>query len=293
MSKKNDFRHTESASPKYILFKFVQNEFIAFFKFCLNYIRRRSIKRDVEHVLSVYETRRLDQINNYKFTTLDDYVYGSQTSIKETKRWNLYKGKLQFGFHREIMEKKYSLLVEKIKTIDTNYIVELGSGGGRNILYLARKFPEKKFVGIELSPNSVELSELAAIKFRLTNVKFFAKDLTKPDTYSDLIKSSSLVFTSHCFEEMPRSFKIPLILLREKKVESIFLIEPAFLLQPKRHFLELARLLRIIYHDRLWGLPEFCKKNFTKNYDLTLIDLGMGNNPVNPSSIVDIKLKNQ
>ena len=30
-----------------------------------------------------------------------------------------------------------------------------------------------------------------------------------------------------------------------------------------------------------------------KNYDLTFIDLGMGNNPVNPSSVVDIELKNQ
>ncbi len=293
MSKKDNFRNIENASSKYILFKFVQKEFIAFLRFCFNFIRQRNLKRDVELVYSIYESRRLDQIKNYTFTTLDDYVFGSQTSNKETKRWNLYKGKLQFGFQREITEKKYSLLQEKIKTIDTNYIVELGSGGGSNILYLARKFPEKRFVGIELSPSSVDLSKLAAIEFRLTNVEFFAKDLTKPDTYSDLIKSSSLVFTSHCFEEMPRIFKIPLILLKEKKVENIFLLEPAFLLQPKRHFLELARLFRIIYHDRLWGLPEFCKKNFTKNYDLTLIDLGMGNNPVNPSSIVDIKLKNQ
>ena len=29
----------------------------------------------------------------------------------------------------------------------------------------------------------------------------------------------------------------------------------------------------------------------SKNYDLTFIDLGMGANPVNPTSIVDIKLK--
>ena len=57
--------------------------------------------------------------------------------------------------------------------------------------------------------------------------------------------------------------------------------------------LSLARLMRIIYHDRLWGLPEFCKKNFFKNYDLTFIDLGMGNNRVNPSSVVNIELKNQ
>ena len=289
---KNDFRNHESASPKYICYKFVQKEFIVFLRFCYNFIKQRNFKRDVESVLSIYESRRLEQIKKYTFTTLDDYVFGSATSGKETKRWNLYKGKLQFGFLREIEEHMYALLEEKIQSIDTNYIVELGSGGGRNILYLAQKFPEKRFVGIELSQISVELSALAAIEFGLTNVEFFAKDLTKPDTYSDLIKSSSLVFTSHCLEEMPRIFKIPLILMKEKKVENIFLLEPAFLLQPKRHFLELARLSRIMCHDRLWGLPEFCKTNFARNYDLIMIDLGMGNNPVNPTSLIDIKLKN-
>ena len=292
MSKKNDFRMMKTASPKYILFKFVQKDFMDFLRFCYKFIRKRNFKRDTEFVSSIYETRRLDQIKNYTFTTLDEYAFGSPTSNEETKRWNLYKGKLKFGVHKEITEYKYSLLEDKIRTIDMKYIVELGSGGGRNILYLAQKFPEKRFVGIELSPISVELSKLAAIEFRLSNVDFFAKDLTKPDTYSDLIQSSSLVFSMHCLEEMPRIFKIPLILMKEKKVQNIFLLEPAFLLQPKRHFLELARLLRIIHHDRLWGLPGFCKMNFTKNYDLTMIDLGMGNNPVNPSSLVDIKLKN-
>ena len=103
--------------------------------------------------------------NNLKIT-LDEYVFGSQTSKKETMKWNLYKGKLKFGFQREITEKKHSLLEEKIKTIDMNYIVELGSGGGSNILYLARKFPEKKFVGIELSPTSVEhANSIKIIKF--------------------------------------------------------------------------------------------------------------------------------
>ena len=53
-------------------------------------------------MLSIYESRRLDQTKNYTFTTLDGYVFGSATADKEAKRWNLYKGKLQFGFLREI-----------------------------------------------------------------------------------------------------------------------------------------------------------------------------------------------
>ena len=70
---------------------------------------------------------------------------------------------------------------------------------GRNILYLAKKFPDKKFIGIELSPVSVELSKLAADQFRITNIEFYVGDLTQVDDYSELIISSSLVFTKHCF----------------------------------------------------------------------------------------------
>jgi predicted O-methyltransferase YrrM len=291
MSKKIDFRNMKEASADYILLKFAQNEIKNFLRYCFNKIRGKSFKRDTELVYSIYETRRLDQLKNYTFTTLDEYIFGSPTSNSEKSRWNLFEHKLVFSVGRKISDKKYSLIEEKINSLNLEYIVELGSGGGRNILHLARKFPQKKFVGIELSPSSVELSKRAAKTFKINNVEFYARDLTQKHTYEELIKSSSLVFSMHCLEEMPRIFKIPLNLLKEKKVENIFFLEPAFIFQPKRHILELSRLLRIVYRDRLWGLTSFCKKNFSKNYDISILDLGIGNNPVNPTSMIYMKIR--
>lgn len=90
---------------------------------------------------------------------------------------------------------------------------------------------------------------------------------------------------------MPRIFKIPINLLKEKKVKNILFLEPAFIFQPKRHILELLRLLRVVYHDRLWGLTNFCKKKFSENYNITMLDLGIGINPVNPTSMIYMKIR--
>lgn len=291
MSKKNDFRNMKEASAIYILFKFAQNEIKNFLKYCINYLRGKGFKRDTELVYSIYEIRRFDQLKNYTFSTLDEYVFGSNTSKLEESRWNLYDHKLEFSVGRKIYDKKYSLIEEKINSTNVEYIVELGSGGGRNILHLAKKFPQKKFVGIELSPASVDLSKKAAKTFNINNVEFYARDLTQKPTYEDLIKSSSLVFSLHCLEEMPRIFKIPINLLKEKKVKNILFLEPAFIFQPKRHILELLRLLRVVYHDRLWGLTKFCKKKFSENYHITILDLGIGINPVNPTSMIYMKIR--
>ena len=291
MSKKVDFRNNKDASRSYILYKFAQNEIKNFLRFCINYFRGKTLRRDTEFVYSIYEKRRVDQLNNYTFTTLDEYIFGSPTSELEKRRWNLFRHKLEFDVGRKISDIKYSLIEEKIGSTDIEYNVELGSGGGRNILFLANKYPEKKFIGIELSPTSVDLSKRAAEKFNIKNAEFHTRDLTKKDTYKEFIKSKSLVFSMHCLEEMPRIFRIPLSLLKDNEVEEVLLLEPAFIFQPKRHILELLRLFRILYHDRLWGLPNFCKKEFSNKYDITMLDLGIGNNPVNPTSLVYMKRK--
>lgn len=288
---KKDFRAQENRTTIYVTFRIFLNELFHFTKYVLRLIiKRKRFKRNVEFVRLIYEDRRADQLKNYELTTLDDYIYGSPTALEETKRWNLYNGKLRFGYHKQIQEKKHSLIEEKLRSINTNYIVELGSGGGSNILNLARKFPKKEFIGIELSKYSVELSNKVAKKFGITNAKFYERDLTQTSTYSNKINRDSLVFTVHCFEEMPRIFKTPLKLLKEKGVKNIFLQEPAYIFNPKRHLLDVSRLMRIIYHDRLWGLIKFCKNNFLNEYKIKAIDLGFGLNPVNPSSILDISL---
>jgi len=288
----NDYRQVENNSAKYTLYRIFLNESFNFIKFILRGILKgKRNRRDAESVKLIYEKRRADQLEKYEFTDLEDYFYQSQTSNNETKRWNLFDNKLSFDVLKKIQDKKYTLLEEKVISSNTNYVVELGSGGGRNIIYLAKKFPEKTFIGIELTKSSVQLSKLCADKFNISNVEFFEKDLTKPEKYSDLIQTDSLVFSVHCFEEMPGIFKIPLNLLKEKKVTNIFMLEPAYIFSLRSHLLSICVFMRIIYHDRLWGLISFCKKEFSQNYNIKIYNLGMGGNPVNPTNLIDISIK--
>ena len=104
---KKDFRAQESRTTIYVTFRIFLNELFHFTKYVLRLIiKRKRFKRNVEFVRSIYEDRRIDQLKNYKLTTLDDYIYGSPTALEETKRWNLYNGKLRFGYHKQIQEKK-------------------------------------------------------------------------------------------------------------------------------------------------------------------------------------------
>ena len=148
-------------AKSYILYKFAQNEIKNFLRFCINYFRGKNLQRDTEYVYSLYETRRVDQLNNYTFTTLDEYIFGSPTSELEKRRWNLFGHKLEFGVGRKISDKKYSLIEEKINSTDIEYVVELGSGGGRNILFLANKYPEKNLLELSFrQPLLICLKEL-------------------------------------------------------------------------------------------------------------------------------------
>ena len=101
-----------------------------------------------------------------------------------------------------------------------------------------------------------------------------------------MLNDKTFVFTNHTLEEMPRIFKHPLEALKKSKVKRIALIEPAYMFSFSRIILDLSRFLRIIYHDRLYGLVKFCKKNLSSTFKIEVIDLGMGVNPVNPSTLI-------
>ena len=59
------------------------------------------------------------------------------------------------------------------------YVIELGSGGGKNLLWFASKYKNIKFIGLELNKTSVDLATRAAKKFDIQNVNSYQCDLTK------------------------------------------------------------------------------------------------------------------
>ena len=219
---------------------------------------------------------------------MEEYVF-SEDKI----RWCILDNRLSFGAQQTIHQRKLDIIKHFIIIENFETVIELGSGDGRNILWLASRYPHINFIGFELSQSSVDLSELASKKYGINNVRFIKADLTKRDTYEDFLKKDSFVFTNHTLEEMPRIFKHPLEVLKESDVKKIVLIEPAYIFSFSRIILDIARRIRIIYHDRLTGLIKYCKKNLSTTFKIDIIDLGLGVNPVNPSTLIILTRKNK
>ena len=64
-------------------------------------------------------------------------------------------------------------------------MLDLGCGRGRILLYLAERYPNSRFTGIDLSNEAIEHARLAAVRQGLRNVEFIAQDLSDFDRTAD------------------------------------------------------------------------------------------------------------
>lgn len=245
-------------------------------------IKNRRFDRNPFFVENLYDEIRSNLLKNLDNLTFYEYVYFSTTE----PRWSLLDNKICFGVVQTIRERYLNIISSFICLSKKHKIVELGSGDGSNVLYLAKTFKNREFIGLELSEKSVQLSNLAAKKFGIKNVSFKVIDLSKPKTYENYLNKDHVFYSAHCLEEMPRIFKIPLEALRKNGVEEIVLLEPAFIFNFSRFFLDIARFFRIIHRDRLFGLTGYCKRSLSKTFQVKIVDLGIGLNPVNPTTLI-------
>jgi hypothetical protein len=276
---------------KYSASRYLFNIFFQTLKYFLKFTIRKAIgfsvfKRDTNHINKIYERIRSERLKKLEKMTFDQFVFG-----ESPLGWNLIDNKLNYGSRRVPHERKLFILEDLIFRNDSSVIIELGAGDGRNLLWLANIFPNYEFIGLELSQASVALAKAAAEKYQLTNVTFYQVDLTKTESYDYLLRSDTFVYSNHCLEEMPRIFKIPLEAIKNNKVKEIVLLEPAYMFSFSRFFLDIVKFLRIIPHDRLWGLISFCKKNMNTAYNIEIIDLGLAMNPVNPTTLIHFTKK--
>ena len=170
-------------------------------------------------------------------------------------------------------------------------VIELGSGGGKNLLWFASKYKNIKFIGLELNKTSVDLANAAAKKFDIQNVEFYECDLTKPETYKKFLSKNTFVYSHHTLEEMPRIYRIPLNEIKKSNVQIVALMEPIFMFSFSRLVLDIAKRLRILNKDRLIGLKKFSKRKLSKYFNIELVDLGLGVKPENPTTLLLLKRK--
>ncbi len=249
-------------------------------------LRKKNLVRNQELILEIYEERRrliLKKLNNLD---LDRYC----TSF-DSLRWSLIDNQIILNGNSIVKKKFYEILSTFILESNPTKVVEIGSGAGHNILFLASRFKELEFVGIDISPTSIYLAQEAAKKFNIKNVTFIVGDLADPQTYKTNFDSKNAIFSVHALEEMPRIYKTVINQLNAKKIENILLLEPIFMFKISRLTIDIARLLRIFFKDRLIGLLKFTKKTMKKNYIIKVVDLSTGSNPINPTSLIRLQRK--
>lgn len=249
--------------------------------------------RDTDHIDEIYEKIRKEKFKNLdSFATPKDYLFDLPYKDQDGRiRYSLLNNKLVDGKTNEVA----LMILEIIEGIMINssceYVVELGSGGGKNLLWFASKYKDIKFIGLELNKTSVDLANTAARKFDIQNVDFYQCDLTNTHEYKRFLTKKTFIYSHHTLEEMPRIYKIPLNEIKKSDVEIVALLEPIFMFSFSRIILDLAKRLRILNKDRLIGLKKFSKKELSKYFNIELVDLGLGVKPENPTTLLLLKRK--
>lgn len=155
----------------------------------------RRIHRDTTQVHDEYNHQR----DEYWKDTLteDEYLYGDG----ERERWVLIEDKLVRGTIRDVREHILPLLAERVAKYSKpgDLVVEFGAGTGRNLGYLSREVPDRSYLGLELTPKSVEDARRMLAKFDL-KVEMRQADVTKPIS---LERRAAVAYSVQALEQLP------------------------------------------------------------------------------------------
>ena len=127
---------------------------------------------------------------------------------------------------------------------DTDTLIELGSGSGRNLFTLARSGHWKTVVGLELSAVGRQTTRDIAAHFHIDNVESGAIDLLDPSSEGFARLRGAVVFTFYCLEQLPSQTDVVLRNLIDAGVRRVVFIEPTLELF---HWWRLKDLATILY----------------------------------------------
>jgi hypothetical protein len=255
---------------------------ISFFYFLCTLFFKIFLRRTVLDVRSSYDKSRTLLLNNLIKLSFDDYVFFPK-SFKDfyLKDHQVHYGPLRIP--RKILLSKLENFVSNLHSQE-GVIIEIGSGDGRNLLYLKKKFPNFNFIGFELSPKSVELSKVAANKFKIDNVDFICADATTELLINKKYKQNEilLVYTSFALEMMPRIYKLAVENIFNLNAKNIIFYEPDHKQIPY-NFRGITSRIRVLNLDRLSGLINYLNM-YSRNFGYTITynkPSGVGINPLN------------
>ena len=233
--------------------------------------------------------RKLAFLNTRHSLTLSEYVFDNFMSYPDDQDgFRLIEDKIVWASQRKA-EEAFVLEIERYLSPylgKKGTIVEFGSGTGRNLLWLKSKYPQTKFIGLELSSKNVELAKSAAYRFGL-EADFYVANVCEtkiPPLPADILT----VFSVHALEQMPRIYQIAVDHMMRVTSEKALFFEPVSELYPYNLRGFVSRM-RPICLDRLRGLLGY----LSKNYRLTLKKhIGVGVNPLNESCVLAAERRN-
>jgi methylase of polypeptide subunit release factors len=209
---------------------------------------RRAIRRRPDRhpaaVRNLYDAHRA----GFPIDDFDSYVYGDA----ETPTHVLVDDRIVWRPAAPIAQRFLVHLGDVIQahTGGNGTVVELGSGRGRNLLYLKRRFPDLRCVGLDISPVSTALARAAAERFGLA-IEVANADVTQP--LPPLPSDIAVCYSVHALEQMPRIFPQAVQAMLGLQPRAVALFEPVAELYPPTLRGWVSRLY-IRDHDYLNGL---------------------------------------
>jgi hypothetical protein len=176
----------------------------------------KSILMDVAHLVAVRRRRSQNQV-------LNDYDEGEWAQQQNLEHWAHAKSLEEYllpatneftvamiggRLQRIGAQQYYRFRILKLQEIlrryvnDTDILIELGCGSGRNLFSLVLDKHWRKLIGYDLSPTGIEIVNAVKNQFGIDNVEAHPIDLlANENTYPDL--TGATVFTYLCLEQLP------------------------------------------------------------------------------------------
>lgn len=175
----------------------------------------------------------------------DEYVM-TDVGASETYFFaNVLDRRLVVGGSDEVRHRLLTRLANEIQRLSARSVIEVGSGTGRNLLFLKARMPYLKATGFELSTPSVEVAREASHRYGI-EAAFYQHDVTEPWPVED---PADVVFSVHALEQMPLLATKAAQLMQEHARKAVLLFEPLPDLWSGP--MGLASRLRARYLDRL------------------------------------------
>ncbi len=228
------------------------------------------VRRDAVHVHAEYGRGERHEYWKSELTP-DEYIFDNG----ERERWILLDHKLVKGTLRQVRERLLPRLKERVLRYSSpgDLVIEFGAGTGRNLAYLARELPDRRFLGLELTPRSVEDARkmLALCK---VDVEMRVADMTVP-----VGEQGAVAYSVQALEQLPgKRSRDALAQMAAAARNAVVCIEPIRELYPHsvRGWTSRLRQLRA---DYLAGLPTHARELGLKVVKLERI--GLAENPLN------------